>query len=395
LLLVGLAAGDAGAAGQLEALQSLAPASELLQRGESPDAELQRLRRLDAIDQLLPELFHALDVRWVFDRLSALTSDVLPHDILGLYNEDLSELTVYAHPSEPGVPDIASTRYPVTLVEPWLSHIIDDLRGHPFEHALALTRAGGRSSLRVPLRRGDDLLGALNFTSLTPVHYTSADVAVARRIGDYVALALSHQQLAEAARKSEELRARAATSDLLDELLASVSDEGELRDVFERVSAIGKKVLRHDALTLAVVLPGRRQCRIYASRGATVPEIVDIPQSVLGKVESGIVDDQLADEIQRELPSAKQGFRSSLRVAISFEGRVDSALQFLCYAPGVYKPSDMLVARRIADRLALALSRERREQALVRADEAVARAERLESRVQALTEELNARAGFR
>jgi Nif-specific regulatory protein len=82
-------------------------------------------------------------------------------------------------------------------------------------------------------------------------------------------------------------------------------------------------------------------------------------------------------------------------VAISFEGRVDSALQFLCYAPGVYKPSDMLVARRIADRLALALSRERREQALVRADEAVARAERLESRVQALTEELNARAGFR
>jgi GAF domain-containing protein len=91
------------------------------------------------------------------------------------------------------------------------------------------------------LRRGDDLLGALSFTSLSPVHYTSADVAVARRIGDYVALALSHQQLAEAARKSEELRARAATSDLLDELLASVSDEGELRDVFERVSAIGRR----------------------------------------------------------------------------------------------------------------------------------------------------------
>jgi transcriptional regulator with PAS, ATPase and Fis domain len=52
------------------------------------------------------------------------------------------------------------------------------------------------------------------------------------------------------------------------------------------------------------------------------------------------------------------------------------------------------VARRIADRIALVMSREQRVAAHRRADEATARATELESRVRALTEELNARSGY-
>src|SRR5207244_7728780 len=59
------------------------------------------------------------------------------------------------------------------------------------------------------------------------------------------------------------------------------------------------------------------------------------------------------------------------------------------------KPSDILVARRIADRVALCMRRERGAQALRRADEATERAAKLESRVRALTEELDARTGYR
>jgi transcriptional regulator with PAS, ATPase and Fis domain len=124
---------------------------------------------------------------------------------------------------------------------------------------------------------------------------------------------------------------------------------------------------------------------------------VEIPERVFDKrhIESTIIDDLQAHPSQRELVSARLGFRSALRCAIRVADKLDSALQFLSYTPGFYQERDMPVGRRIADRLALSLSRERRQEASQRADEATDRAARLEARVQALTEELNARAGFR
>jgi hypothetical protein len=67
---------------------------------------------------------------------------------------------------------------------------------------------------------------------------------------------------------------------------------------------------------------------------------------------------------------------------------------FLSRTPAAFKPPDLPVARRIADRLARSLLLDRGLEAARRADEAAERAARLKSRVQALTEELNARAGF-
>lgn len=53
------------------------------------------------------------------------------------------------------------------------------------------------------------------------------------------------------------------------------------------------------------------------------------------------------------------------------------------------------MARRIADRLTVTLARDRELQASRRADEADARASKLEARVRALTEELDSRTGYR
>jgi transcriptional regulator with PAS, ATPase and Fis domain len=53
------------------------------------------------------------------------------------------------------------------------------------------------------------------------------------------------------------------------------------------------------------------------------------------------------------------------------------------------------IARRIADRVALSLSRERGVEAARRADEATDRAAKLEARVRALTDELDSRTGYR
>ncbi len=62
---------------------------------------------------------------------------------------------------------------------------------------------------------------------------------------------------------------------------------------------------------------------------------------------------------------------------------------------GAYKEADLLVARRIRDRIALHLTQGRGAEAARRATEATERASLLEARVRALTDELNARAGYR
>src|SRR5215475_571056 len=48
------------------------------------ERELERLRRLDALDELLPTLAEVLDVRQVFARIGEIAKRVIPHDTLGL-----------------------------------------------------------------------------------------------------------------------------------------------------------------------------------------------------------------------------------------------------------------------------------------------------------------------
>ena len=45
-------------------------------------AEMSRLRRLDTTETLLPALFEVLDVRDIFETISRVTTEVLPHDLL-------------------------------------------------------------------------------------------------------------------------------------------------------------------------------------------------------------------------------------------------------------------------------------------------------------------------
>jgi transcriptional regulator with GAF, ATPase, and Fis domain len=398
VLMLGTSDAAALTATQAESVAALAArAGALLLRAETPDEERSRLRRLEEAAALLPALFRVLDVREVFARVSALTRHVMPHDImaLGFFDEALTTVTAYAHTSPQGMPTSTPIPYPAIMTRAWEHNILDDLTTSPVEGAAPLTLAGGLSSLRIAIRLDDRVFGGLNFTSFERARYTSADLAIGRRIAEYVALALSHHRLAEDARQGEELRARASTHALLDDLLATVTDTGDLRDVFDRVSAVAQKVLPHDAVALPVLLPDGR-LRVYASSGAAFPDVVEIPQALrkTDDWEYDLVPDLQADPDAHVIPPARLGYRASLRVPLKLGGRLAGALDFLSFTPSLYSEADLPVARRIADRVALALSRERRELEVQRADEAAARAAALESRVRALTEELNRRAGY-
>src|SRR5262249_55934521 len=93
--------------------------------------------------------------------------------------------------------------------------------------------------------------------------------------------------------------------------------------------------------------------------------------------------------------TTKSGFRSTLRIPMRLDNEFVGGLAFLSRTPGLYTVGDVPIAKRITERVALSYARERGAALLKRADEASERASRLEARVRALTDELDARSGYR
>jgi transcriptional regulator with GAF, ATPase, and Fis domain len=84
-----------------------------------------------------------------------------------------------------------------------------------------------------------------------------------------------------------------------------------------------------------------------------------------------------------------------LSAPIHFGGRLQAAVNFFSRQPSWFTRDDLPIAERIASHIALVMSHHRLAEKVRVAAEANARAERLESRVQQLTEELDAQGGYR
>ena len=403
---VGLAGIDPLTPDQLQRCEGLAvDAAHVLTAPLSADERLSRLERLEQAAELISALLHVLDVRDVIDRLSTTGRRALPHDLLllNLFSEDLSTSTVYARSDRgAGLGMVQPNLYPAATIQAWTFSIVDDHTQHPMERDSPATKIGARSSLRFPVRFNDRVIGGVSFVSFEPRAFAESDVTVGKRLADHVASAVSHfrmaERLAEQARRTEELRAQTTNLELLDGLLAVLIDTGDLREVFDRASAIIAKVLPHDAAILMVRLPDGVRARLYASSGlppGVLPDVVPVPRSLLDPD----WDHDLVDETAEAGPvfagAARAGFRSVLQVAIRLEGAFAGGFVIASRTPAAFKQADVLVARRIADRLALTLARDREVAAARRADEAAERAAKLEARVDALTRELDERTGYR
>jgi transcriptional regulator with GAF, ATPase, and Fis domain len=376
---------------------------KLAEESRQAAALRERAANLGMLDGLLKTLTGVLDVREAFARVSEIAHKVLPHDGISIAEMLPDGETVRMHASH-GLGDLPSPfdvriPDPTLLEEEWDYRLIDDLQALPSYAATAGARAGMRSAMYVSIRFDGRLFGGLNFYSRTPARYVKDDVLVARRITDHVALALSHRRMADQARYNEELRAKAERNDLLDELLATLTDTGGLAEVFGRISAIAGKVLPHDALLLPVFLPDGIHARRYVSSGvdpSALPEVIEIPEYMRGSEwDSHVADDITSSQNDGTQVMVRLGFRSAMRVPIRLGGRTVAALAFMSSRLSAFTHEHVSIARRIADRVALSLSRERGVEAARRADEATDRAAKLEARVRALTDELDSRTGYR
>ena len=179
-------------------------------------AEVEELRRLKAVDGLLSTLTGVLDVRSVFDRVSEIARPVLPHDalLLGRVTPDRQSIRIWAHSAIPEgfvVPDVVPLPDPDIVNRDWDFMLLDDItaneklrkQNHP------MIRFGVRAVLRVPLKEEGVVVGGLNFISFRPGAFTERDVLIAKRIAEFVHLALSHHVLSEEARRGAEAQERA------------------------------------------------------------------------------------------------------------------------------------------------------------------------------------------
>jgi len=372
---------------------------------EAQRAEELRERNANAemLEQLLETLAGVLDIREVFDRVSEISRKVLPHDAMSvpIILDDPPRLRVHALTGFDDMPRSfeAPMPEPQLMTEPW-DHLLMDFGDDPLYAESPTARAGMKSVLCLPVRFDNRLYASVNFYSRSRGGFSKDDVAIGRRIADHITLAFSHQRLVEEAQRTDELRAASASLEILDELLAVETHSGELDEVFDRVSTIARKVLPHDTMLLPVGLPDGKHARIYARGGADAaafPDVVEIPDTLLSQPawEYDLVDDLQEHQTQRYTTAASRGYRSALRVPIRLEDRYAGALVFFSFERAKYTHADVMVARRIADRVTLVLARDRNAAATKRAEETVARAAKLEARVRALTDELDARTGVR
>ena len=376
---------------------------QLAEEGRRAAALQARENSLGLLDGLMSTITGVLDVREVLDRIFEISQRALPHDAMSIAipSADGTRVTLYARTGalrHLPAPQELSLGDRSLLDAPWEFILKEDCREDPRYAGIPSVQAGMRSLIIIPVHLEEQLRAWVNFWSAIPGRFKPDDVPVARRIAAHVTLTLSHQRLAEQARLNAELRAQATNLELLDELLAALTNAGEVRDVFERLSAIARKVLPHDAAALIVHLPDR-QGRLYASSGYPddLPGVAEIPEDLLQNPdwEHDILDDltNVHGWVYEKLASL--GFRSLLRVPIRLDGRSAGELSFSSKSSAAFKHGDVLIARRMADRLTITLARDRELEAAKRADEAAARAARLEARVRALTDELDARTGYR
>jgi formate hydrogenlyase transcriptional activator len=189
--------------------------------------ERERQRNLDASDELLRALATVLDVRQVFPRVSQIAADVLPHDVLTFaFVNEQREFVLHAvsDGSEPLFPRAKLTDS-VPMGETF--RIIGDLAIdqlpaiEPADFWDQIRAAGYRSTLWIDRTARDQLFG-LQFWSKRRGAFDEGQVAIGRRIADHIALAISHEQLAESERQAAEAQLRA---DRLAARVKSLSDE--------------------------------------------------------------------------------------------------------------------------------------------------------------------------
>ena len=228
---------------------------------------------LAVFDDLLRVLSEALDVREVLPRVSDIVKRVLPHDRMLMTFESNTGTEVHGASNDDG-PAFERVRLAQPSIAPGYNRVVADLTREslgivdPPDLQARMIAAGYRSALSVLMRARDQLFGA-HFLSKTVGTYTPRDLVTARRVAEHLALSLSHEQLAEAARRVAEAQARAERLELR---VKSLTEQLDSRTNYRRV--VGRSREWKDVLRKATQVAATDTTVLLTGESGTGKEVV-------------------------------------------------------------------------------------------------------------------------
>ena len=235
--------------------------------------DVTRRRRLEAIDQLLPTMAEALEVRGLFDRISKVVQPILPHDRLILVSRSADGRldTVDALSGDPATAIPSRIDHgpgdPPPMLEYELVRDFEDETDGPRRRVSRLE--GIRSALLIRLWVDDMRSASLGFLSRTPRQYSEEDLVVAQKVAAHVSVTLSHQRLAEEQRLAFEARERAAH---LEGHVQELKKELETSRGHGRIVGVSKRW--NDVLTQAAKVAPTETTVLLTGESGTGKEVI-------------------------------------------------------------------------------------------------------------------------
>jgi transcriptional regulator with GAF, ATPase, and Fis domain len=240
--------------------------------------EALRRERIETLERLLHTVAESLDVRTVFAQVSEVVRGGLPHDMLGLtsWADDGASLRVYAIAGAEVTDPVfwqpmmlSSDERNQLRRDPYIVRNVDEEIAPATIRGRLFARLGVKSALRVPMPMGNAVFGSLFFLSRRIDSFREDDLGFARRVADHLALALSHNRLAEAARRDAEARETAAR---LEAQVATLTRELESRTGHRRV--IGQSRRWKDVLAQAARVAQTETTVLLTGESGTGKEVV-------------------------------------------------------------------------------------------------------------------------
>jgi len=346
-----------------------------------------------ALSRIARIISETLELKEVFAQVAEAASEVLPYETMGVCRfEPPNTFRLYAIAGDTKEKDdepesvLLDDFSPAMRPRPGVTLRFDDARlvcDPQFLLDRMLLDEGVRSALATPLMGSGSLAGQLWFTATRSGVFEPRHEEAARAIADILSLSLEHERLwsLDAARRRR--------LDAIDSLMSAIAETLDVRGIFDRVSQIVRPVLPHDHLILTSLSADGSELVVEATSGepaANMPaRFLKEKASHPDAPEYALVPDVEAASGPCAARSACRqfGMRSLLGMPLHVEGST-RWLVIVSRTPNQYSEQDVIVARRIADHVSLALSHQRLAEEERAAAEARERAAHLEERVAVL-----------
>ena len=224
----------------------------MAEQAHEAGSDRQRLAEIESSAELLRTISGVLDIRTVFPRVSEIARKMLPHDALAMVFVDQDRHFVRQAHAPDDFPDPPSVTHKTPLPRELIITDITTARLPVFEPTDAFApviAAGYHSFMGVRLPAREQVI-ELTFWSKGVAAFNQRDLPLARRIADYIALSVSHEQLVEVERQAAEAHARAERLEVRLQMLSAeleskthvrvVGESTEWREVLKKATQVAE-----------------------------------------------------------------------------------------------------------------------------------------------------------